>query len=325
MNREIVMKLEARRLAVPRRWAALIGIVLGLSMDLSLIGSENVPHPRFGEWAEVPVPGQLIAGLIYEESEAYHAWAHGQRFNITTRLEGENYGVDINQGYVALQYGIAPRWAADLSLGGTTLAWRSFNDAVVHSTTGLMDWALGVRYQVFNESNSSSSWMPTLTFRAGGVLPGTYNRSIAFAPGVRSAAIEPELIVRKHFGWPGLGAFGDVLYRWNRTTQNDQYITDIGLFQQIKGWELDLGYRHLQTLSGGDIVVTQNEAILYPRDVRENNDAIDAGFSYTTSKRRLRYAFHARKVIDGNNTDSKFWVGGSLEMPFDLPWGKAER
>jgi len=62
----------------------------------------------------------------------------------------------------------------------------------------------------------------------------------------------------------------------------------------------------------------------YPRDVREINDAIDAGFSYTTSKRRIRYAFHARTVVDGNNTDSKFWVGGSLQIPFDIPFLKTQ-
>src|SRR5262249_48169210 len=160
------------------------------------------------------------------------------------------------------------------------------------------------------------------TFRAGTVMPGSYNQNIAFAPGLRSAAIEPEVLFRKHFGWPGLGAFGDALFRWNITTHNDQYITAIGLFQQIKGWELDVGWRHLQTLSGGDIVLSPDLSIYYPRDVRENYDAFDFGFSYTTSKRRIKYAFLARTVVDGNNTDSKLWVGGSVQMPFDLPFFK---
>jgi hypothetical protein len=45
-----------------------------------------------------------------------------------------------------------------------------------------------------------------------------------------------------------LSAYADALYSWNRTTANDQVIGSIGLFQQIKGWELHAGYRHLQTL-----------------------------------------------------------------------------
>jgi hypothetical protein len=35
-----------------------------------------------------------------------------------------------------------------------------------------------------------------------------------------------------------------------------------------------------------------------------------------TSKRQIRYGFHTRTVFDGNNTDSKSWVGGSVDFPF---------
>jgi hypothetical protein len=180
-----------------------------------------------------------------------------------------------------------------------------------------MDWSFGVRYQIFNETNAPEAWIPTTTFRAGAVMPGTYDQSFAFAPGLRATAIEPEFILRKHFGWTGLGGYGDALYRWNRTTGNDQYIISVGLFQQIKGWELDAGYRHLQTLSGRDIVLNPDGTIDYPRDPRENYDALDYGFSYTTSKRRIKYGFHSRWVVDGSNSDMKFWVGGSIEIPFD--------
>ena len=152
-------------------------------------------------------------------------------------------------------------------------------------------------------------------------MPGSYNRNFIFAPGLRATAIEPEFLLRKHFGWTGLGAYADGLYRWNRTTGNDQYITVVGLFQQLYGWELDAGYRHLQTLSGGDIVWNGDGTIVYPRDTREINDSIEAGFSYTTQKRHIRYGFHSRTTFDGSNTDRKFWVGGSIDVPFDHLFG----
>ena len=78
------------------------------------------------------------------------------------------------------------------------------------------------------------------------------------------------------------------------------------------------GYRHLQTLSGGDIIYDPSDpsSIVYPREVRENNDAVQAGFSYTTAKRQIRYGFHSLIVFDGNNSDRKFWVGGSIDIPF---------
>jgi hypothetical protein len=299
-----------------RAWGVAAALMLLGVLIPGASASENVPHRPFAQWADLPAPGQFVVGLVYEESEAYHIYVNGKSQNVTWHSSGESYGIDINQGYVALQYGISPRWAADLNVGYTSMGWRYFDNGAIQSASGLMDISLGVRYQLFNETNVDACWLPTVTFRAGAVLPGTYSQDIAFAPGVRSAAIAPEFLLRKHFGWTGFGGYGDILYRWNKTTGNDQYIASIGLFQQIKRWELDVGYRHLQTLSGGDIFFDPNGVIVYPRDVREINDAIEAGFSYTTPKRKFRYGFHCRSVFGGNNTDRKFWVGGSADFPF---------
>jgi hypothetical protein len=299
-----------------RRILLLATAIALASWTVSTLAGENVPHRPFAQWADLPEAGQFVAGLVYEESEAYHIWASGQYHNVTVKAGGEYYGIDSHLGYVALQYGIKEKWAADLNIGYTSAGWRSFNTTgATENTSGLMDISFGVRYQIFNEKDADSPWIPTLTFRAGAVLPGTYEQSFAFAPGTRSAAIEPEMLMRKHFGWPGLGVYADTLFRWNRTTHNDQYIAVIGFFQQIKGWELAAGYRHLQTIAGSDIVLNGNE-ITYPKDLREISDAIEAGFSYTTSVRHIRYGFQSRTVVDGNNTDAKFWVGGSIDIPF---------
>ncbi len=299
--------------------AALLPVV---ALVQTALASENVPHRPFAQWADLPARGQFVAGLVYEESESYHIWAAGRIHDVTTKAGGESYGIDINQGYLALQYGLTERWALDFNIGYTSEGWRYFDGGAVQSTSGLMDWAFGVRYQVFNETNAPAPWVPTLTFRIGAVMPGSFDENFIFAPGLRSAAIEPELLLRKHLGWPGFGIYGDGLFRWNRTTGNDQYIIATGLFQQIRGWELDLGYKHLQTLSGSDIVFPVNPAgnggynIIYPRDPRENYDALECGFSYTTSTRHWRYGFHLTSILDGNNTDAKLWVGGSIDIPF---------
>jgi hypothetical protein len=317
---------EKSKQALLRQLGGVGGLLLvAAALPHTAAASENVPHRPFAQWADVPAPGQLVAGLVYEESEAYHVWYGNKIHDITREDDGEHYGIDINQGYVALQYGITEKWAADFNLGATTAGWRTFDDGHIQSTTGVMDWSFGIRYQIFNEANTNQSpWLPTLTFRAGAVMPGSYDEHFAFAPGLRSAAIEPNLLARKHFGWPGFGAYSDSLFRWNRTTGNDQYITSIGLFQQFKGWELDAGFRHLHTLGGKDIQYPPSDGSegnnpdnFYPRDPREISEAIEAGFSYTTSKRHIRYGFHSRTIVDGSNTDNKFWVGGSIDVPFD--------
>jgi hypothetical protein len=308
-----------------------VGASLPLGLAQKAAATENVPHAPFAAWADLPAPGQLVAGLFYDESESYHIWANGgQRYNVNTSAEGEDYGIDINQGYLTFQYGFNEKWAADLNVGATTTGWRTFSNdgspGSIRSTTGLMDLAFGVRYQIFNEATDTNfAWMPTLTFRAGAVLPGSYSQNFPFAPGVRSAAIEPEFLIKKHFGWTGFGSYGDALYRWNRTTGNDQVIVAFGLLQQIKGWELDAGYRHLQTLNGTSLEYDSGTQTLSTSDgsnafsaVREDNDSIEAGFSYTTTKRHIKYSFYTRTVFAGNNSDQKFWIGGGLEMPFQL-------
>jgi len=300
----------------PKMWlaAALASFVLGPWLS----ASENVPRKPFGEWAGLPAPRQITVRLWYQEAEAYYIWAGNQRHNVTLDRGSDEYGIDRMQGLVALEYGIADRWAADVNVGYGTVGTRSFNSGGhSESTSGLLDTSLGVRYQICRESQDGTSWRPTLTFRAGAVLPGSFDKEFPFAPGHKSAAIEPGLLVRKHFGWPGFGAYGDAFYRWMKTTGDDQYAVALGLFQEIKGWTLNAGYRHFQQISGADLDYEGlGEPLAYSPEVREISDAIEAGFSYTTPKRHIRYGFYARKTFDGSNTDSALWISGYVEIPF---------
>jgi hypothetical protein len=308
--------------AQTRRLAALAGLLTATALAPTALATDNVPARPFAYWADLPEPGQFITGFVYQESSSYHIWAGGQYHNVTWPANGESYGIDMNQGYVALQYGLKERWALDLNVGYTSVGWRYFDDGGIQSTEGIMDWSFGVRYQIYNElTETNLPWAPTLTFRAGAVMPGTYSQDFPFAPGNRSTAIQPELLMRKHFGWPGFGAYGDALYSYNMTIGNSSYTAAVGLFQQIKGWELDVGYQRLQTLFGNSIVFPNPDTtaaynIVYPRDPREIRDAIQCGFSYTTRKSHWRYGFQLTSVVDGNNTDAKLWLGGSLDIPF---------
>jgi hypothetical protein len=103
---------------------------------------------------------------------------------------------------------------------------------------------------------------------------------------------------------------------------SDQYMGSIGLFQKISRWELDVGYRHLQVVGGKDLLLSGSQApfdgIVYPSDVREISESIDAGFSYTTVKHNIRLGFHARKILAGRNTDSKLWLGAWIDIPFQI-------
>ncbi len=318
---------DSLRPGLAPRTVILAGMVALAAAARIATAAEDLPRRPFAQWADVPDQGQLVWGTLYEQSEAYYIWAGNQRHDITVHANnGESYGIDVRQGYFTLDYGLTERWAADIDFGATTVGWRAFDTGGgIGQTTGTIDTTLGVRYQIFNEGKTNAAWLPpwlpTLTFRAAGFVPGSYSHDVAFDPGDHSVGIEPSLLLRKHLGWPGFGVWGDALYRWMHTTGNNQYIAAAGFFQQIGRWELDAGYRHLQATSGEDIKLIGSgppwSGISYPTDVREISESVDAGFSYTTSRHHLRYGFHARKTFDGRNTDSALWLGAYLDIPFN--------
>src|SRR5262249_42564841 len=241
---------DSRTLLRPR--VLLRGVLTALlsSLTVGLLASENASRKPFAEWADLPAPNEFTIRLWYLESEAYHIWSNGhERNDITVNRSGEDYGIDYTEGIIAMEYGISKKWAADLNVAYGTVGTRSFNPgANSESTSGLLDTTFGVRYQVFRETDPDvpRPWVPTLTLRAGAIIQGTYDKDFPFAPGNHSAAIEPSVLMKKHFGWPGFGGYADLAYRWMRTSGDDQYLAAIGFFQEIKTWTINAGYRHLQ-------------------------------------------------------------------------------
>src|SRR4051794_32570314 len=120
-------------------------VALTLSLSATLLGaSENVPHRPFAMWAELPAAGELDAGIVYEESESYHFWAGSKAYGSRYESGGESYGIDINQGYLAFQYGLSEKWALDLNVGATTTGYRYFSGGKIESTTGISDSSFGI-------------------------------------------------------------------------------------------------------------------------------------------------------------------------------------
>jgi hypothetical protein len=282
----------------------------------NLQANENLVRRPYAEWANLPEQGQFVISPFFGMSEAYHAWEGSTSKSIQVEVDREDYGVDVIQGSVLVEYGIADRWAADIGIGYTSVGTRSFNaGAHSESTTGLMDTTLGVRYQIHKEYESEYKWLPTVTFRAGGILPGSYEKLFPFAPGNHSAGIEPSLMMRKHLGWQGFGLYGDFLYRYLTTSGDDQYAVALGCFQEIKNWTISAGWRHFQCLSGYDLVINVGEPLDYAPQAREITDTLEVGFSYRTPKRHFVYAFDIKKVFDGSNTDSAFYLGAHADFP----------
>jgi len=316
-TREQWLKLAMKAGNTPDR-RALAPVLLFLALAPVLRAVENIPQKPFAQSVWLPEAKQFIVTPWYQYSEFYSIWRGSKRESIEVDPGHNSYGFDLNNGAILLEYGLDPQWAADLTLGYTSGATRSFNARGEPDTTeGLMDTTFGLRYQAFNEKAVDSDWIPTTTFRVGGIYRGTYHPDFPFAPGSGSVGIEMSALLHKSLGWEGFGVFRHMGFRSIRSGGNDQWFTALGLGQQIKSFTFNFGYRHFENTTGDDITGS-GTTIVYSRAVREIKEEIQGGIGYTTAHRGIHYQFLLSKVLDGRNTGAAV----TYLLFADLPIGK---
>ncbi|MDB6112585.1 MAG: hypothetical protein JWR69_4335 [Pedosphaera sp.] len=293
----------------------IIALCIGLSFGtLPFVrASDNLPAKPFAQAVWLPEAKQWWVTPWYEYTEFERIWRGDRKENI---IQGGGHGFDQNNGMVLLEYGIKQNWAADLLLGYTSLATRSFSTppGSVISTSGLMDVTFGLRWQVLNETNTESKFTPTLTVRAGGIYRGTYQRDFPFAPGSGSVGVEPSVLLSKSFGWEGFGMYGNLGYRDFRSGGNGDAFGSVGFFQNYKGLNFDAGYRHQQNTGGEDIGGSGN-TIVYSTNIKEFNQLYELGIGYTDRKAR-HFQFYLAQNFNGKNTGDKTIYGIYVTLPF---------
>ena len=288
-------------------------VLLLSAIPMAVNADENLPSKPFAQMVMLPAPGQWLVTPWYEYTEFQSVWVGTKKEGITV---GDDHGFDQNDGMILTEYGIKTNWAADLLLGYTSLATRSFSEppGSVQKTSGLMDVTFGLRWQVFNETNTDWKYTPTLTLRAGGIYRGTYDHNFPYAPGNGSVGIEPSALLAKSFGWEGFGMYGNLGYRDIRSGGNSQVFGAIGFTQRYKGFTFNGGYRHQQDLSGTDVIVNGNN-IIYSQKVKELNQIWEVGVGYTDKKSR-HFQFYLGENFNGRNTGDKTIYGIYATLPF---------
>ncbi|MDB6019853.1 MAG: hypothetical protein JWR19_4342 [Pedosphaera sp.] len=278
----------------------------------SVLASENLPAKPFAQAVWLPEQGQWLVTPWYQYTEFENVWRGSQKENITVK----DHGFDQNDGMVLTEYGIKQNWAADLLLGYTSLATRSFSTppGTVQTTAGIMDVTFGLRWQVLNETNTTCKYTPTLTLRAGGIYHGSYHGNFPFAPGNDSVGVEPSVLLSKNFGWDGFGMYGNLGYRHMRSGGNSQIFGSVGLSQRYNGFNFNGGYRHQQDTGGVDIGGSGN-TIIYTPKAKEYNQYYEVGVGYT-DHRAWHYQFYLAQNFNGRNTGDKTIYGIYFTMPF---------
>ena len=277
--------------------------------------SENHPQKPFAQFVDIPSKGQWVITPWYVYTVFKDYWQGTDKIDI--RRGDLEYDYAINDGMVLIEYGIFKDWALDLNVGYVSAATRAFDlNGNVEKTSGLMDFQFGIRCHALKDT--PRSYLPDLTLRVGGLAQGTYDRDFPLAPGYGETGIEPAIYTRKRLWALGTrytgGVYGHGAYRHMISFAPDQVIASIGVFQNIKRFSLGLGYRHHQALSGPDIAPLAYPEIHYSNRVREINNQVEWGGSYTTPG-GIRFQFYMWMNFDGRNTGDKLIYGLYASFP----------
>jgi hypothetical protein len=164
----------------------------------------------------------------------------------------------INIFATSIQYGITDKITFDFYLGYGRIQKISnyYPYAGVEqenpSTTkhGFVDSTAGIRYKIFDEMDSNSKWMPTISLRIGGIKKGDYDKRPQTL-GDGASGGEVNLYFAKDFNFYGLGTFGDIGYRQREKPVPKDQIYSWSIYKTIfENFYLITGYRGQRGLGG---------------------------------------------------------------------------
>jgi hypothetical protein len=259
-----------------------------LADEGQLNGSVVVVYERFSEFYRGEERVDLPFGQ-YDEVTALTSFEYGLREFLT---------LDLTIGYVRGFPISGPMGTSDV------------ND-------GLYDVHLGMRFAIWDELETDRAWAPTVSFRFGGIIEGTYEANGALypaIPGDKASGIEGELSFGKmlphdfgvtsdfgirvrnknipiewHFRFATFKTFFDVL---TISAAYDQWAATSGIDVGGPGWDPSR-FREVKEIS---------------RNIELSAGASDPWGTY--------WAFYYARTVDGRNTGLKDIFGFSLSATF---------
>jgi hypothetical protein len=263
---------------------------------------------QYSAW--LPKQNEFIVTPVFTYSTFDEFWLGDDKMGNPGAVPSKNdESLDQYTGYLVLEYGFTERLAADLSVGYTATDTEAFVPGG-DSDRGLADVMAGLRYRLVDEHSEAAYGFPTVTIRAGVIIPGTYDENFPFSAGDGAHGFETSILLAKEI-CPGFGAFGDIGYRVRENDVPDDFLASVGLYAAYRGFSASVAYRHVQGLSGPDI---GDPGFTFP-EVKEIVQNVEGGLGYTDSGGRFYQVFYAR-TIDGENTGQKDIIGFSASFPF---------
>lgn len=267
--------------------------------------------------AYLPSKGTIVVGVGMSFTTFDEFWV-GK--NKVTPLKGNDESLNQITAFTSFEYGITENIAGDITFGYTqTSSTSTFGNK---KDRGLADTSIGLRYGMVKET----SRRPALTLRGGGIIRGSYDENTPFSAGDGANGLEFSLIAGKTFGHSGFGVYGDFGYRLRENPVPDDLFGSLGVFKQFNdivqdqdALSVSVGYRHIQSLSGLDIMgsgwnPSAGASSGFPA-LKEINQLLESSIGYSDQKGR-QYQITAAKSLDGRNTGDKLAFYFSISVPF---------
>lgn len=247
--------------------------------------------------------GSLSAGASFSAFDTF--------FVGTTKM---TLPADIKQRslYATLEYGIAPRWALDLSLGHTETKFDP--PGASFRRGGIDDTHLGISYALLEENGAT----PAVAVRFGAIIKGDYsvlNSLPPINPGDGANGLEVSLLAGKSFA-EGFSAYGELGYRNRNNDVPDDFVFVAGLNKRIGAVNLNVAYRRTDGLSGGDIGGPGFGSSFGFPQVKEVSQSVEGGVSYTDGGGRSYAFLVAKKFGSLRNTGEATIYSLSISVPF---------
>lgn len=211
-----------------------------------------------------------------------------------------------------LDYGLAPRFALDATVGYTAVKFSPPGASFKRS--GRDDSRLGLTYAILPESDQT----PAVTFRVGAIFAGGYDVPTSLPPinpGDGASGVEASFAAGKSLG-AGFAVYGELGYRNRNEGVPDDLFGSVGVAKRFGALAVNLGYRRTQGLSGGDIGGPGFGTSFGFPGVKEVAQFVEGGFSFTDGGGRSYQAFAAKCFGDVRNTGQATLIGFSISLPF---------
>lgn len=295
----------------------LLQVLLLCLAGASQAAGQGLPGEPFGQFAFVPHRRQFRLTPFYQ-------FAHGNNF-----FDASGRGWDYPTGQtlqqqasgLLVEYGLAPYISADVTLSGVASRGPSASGNGTVETSGLGDTQFGLRWRLLDEDlKESEPFVPTLTFRLGGIAPGSYDAEVPFAPGAGTAGLETRLLMSDTLGASPVSLYGDIGWRWRANSVPGQVFgsAGVGFALPLKGvlrsLSANLGYA-FSNQTGGSSLDAANWPATDWRELDVLTRSLEAGLALTDRGGR-RYQFFTSVCLDGRNAPQQTTFGFYVQIPF---------